>query len=198
MVRQPPSSSTAPADPTWPYGPLPARLVEVGPTWECPSGDCVCHPTSGEHQHGKHTIFFHDDRTGVGFLARIDQTDLAPFDKPPRPGEVKSVPSDNTQVRLDALDRIADALKGTPIRRLLLHTCNAGRAPDFVQFIANRLRIPVMAQTDFIWFRPDASFYDQDKEPKLPRDEEFWPIHRVGEVKFPSETPPPRFGPPKP
>ncbi|MBK8257543.1 MAG: hypothetical protein IPK82_33355 [Polyangiaceae bacterium] len=136
-------------------------------------------------------------QTGVPFLARVDQTDLAPYDKPPAPGSVKSTPGRNTQVRLDALDRIGDALQGKPIRRLLLHTCNAGNSPDFIQFLANRLRIPVFAQMDFIWFQPAASFYDKDGQPVLPRDEKFWPIHRSGEVKIPDPVAPPRFGPPK-
>src|SRR4051794_32255829 len=52
-----------PADPTWPYGPPPVRLVEVAPTWECPGGECVCHPTDGEREHDEHTIFFHDDNS---------------------------------------------------------------------------------------------------------------------------------------
>jgi hypothetical protein len=134
--------------------------------------------------------------TKVDWLARITQGDLVSFDKPPKKGAVKISPDHNTRVRLDALDRIADALAGTPIRRLILHCCNAGNAPDFVQLVANRLRVPVVAHTDFIMVEPAASFYEKDGQAKLPRDEEFWPTHRLGDVKVPREDAPPRFGPP--
>jgi hypothetical protein len=139
-------------------------------------------------------------QTGVKFLARIDQTDLAPYDEPsPKDAVAKNVPMGNIQVRLDALDRLGDALRKTPIRRLLLHTCNAGNAPDFIQMIANRLQIPVVAQTDFVIFEPAASYYQSDRQATLPRDEEFWPTHKLGSVMLPRKDPkPPRFGPPKP
>ena len=81
----------------------------------------------------------------------------------------------------------------TAIRRLILHTCNAGNDPDFIQLVANRLRVPVQAQTDFIFFQPSASFYEKDGSASLPRDERFWPIHRLGSLKIPSKVEPPKF-----
>lgn len=134
--------------------------------------------------------------TGMKTKLRIREDDLIHWDKPPKPGAIKHMASHNTRVRLDALDRLGDALQATPIRRLLLHTCTAGLAKDFIQMLANRLRVPVMAQTDYIWTEPKASYYDKDKQATLPRDGEFWPIHRLGKVHYPRKEPPPRMGPP--
>ncbi|MCA9625308.1 MAG: hypothetical protein KC731_40075 [Myxococcales bacterium] len=131
--------------------------------------------------------------TGLEAKCRVTQTDLVSFDEPPKPGSVKITPSHDTLVRLNALDRIADALANTPIRRLILHTCNAGNDGAFIQLLANRLRVPVQAQRDFIFFEPQASYYEKDGKATLPRDGKFWPIHRLGSLKIPKKTPPPRL-----
>jgi hypothetical protein len=137
---------------------------------------------------------FHE--TNTRFKLRIDKADLLGFDEPLQPGKTKVKPGHDIKVRLDALDRLADALAETPLRRLILHTCNAGRDGEFIQLLANRLRKPVAAQRDFIYFEAAASYYEKDGKAKLPRDGKFWPVHRLGEVKVPRKVPPPRFGPP--
>lgn len=108
-----------------------------------------------------------------------------------------SVPGQSEKVKLDALDRLADALAGTPIRRLLLHTCRAGGNAQFMQMLADRLRVPVMAHRESIAYQGflgqaiDA-FYDPDT-PRRPDSLHFWPIRRVGNVARPGPAPR-RFG----
>jgi hypothetical protein len=109
-----------------------------------------------------------------------------------------SIPGASERVKLDALDRLGDALSGTPIRRLLLHTCNAGSNADFMQMLADRVRVPVMAHTEFIAYQGfigqsiDA-FYEPDT-PRRPDSLHFWPIRRVGQLARPG-APPRRLGP---
>jgi len=47
----------------WPYEHLDVDTREPGtPTWECPGGECECHPTTGESERVEHRILFFDQR----------------------------------------------------------------------------------------------------------------------------------------
>jgi len=44
----------------WPYETREAVVGEAPPTWDCPGGECVCHPATGEAARAKHRIVFFD------------------------------------------------------------------------------------------------------------------------------------------
>jgi hypothetical protein len=120
----------------------------------------------------------------------------------------KANPGPRTRVKLNALDRVADAvaaaalptIKGAKfaMRRLLLHTCNVGNNTRFTQLIADRVRMPVVSHSDFIAYTGAAgsgtilAHYDSDA-PVSPRDLTEWPISRISAESRPSTAPARRF-----
>lgn len=109
-----------------------------------------------------------------------------------------NIPSAAERVKLDALDRLSDALGDTPIRRLILHTCNAGSNAEFMQMIADRLQVPVMAHQEFIAYQGFVgqaidAFYDPDT-PRRNDSLHFWPVSRLGKLARPGARPR-RLGP---
>jgi hypothetical protein len=118
-------------------------------------------------------------------------------------GNVILTPGGRDIVKLTALDRIADELKKatTPIRKVLLHTCNAGNSKNFVQLLADRLQIPVQAHLDFINFTGVAgsgrvvAHYETDKadkgdELKNPEGLTEWPLSKASKESVPGAVPP--------
>jgi hypothetical protein len=101
------------------------------------------------------------------------------------------------------MDRMADTLTPAagkpPIRKFLLHTCNAGNSAAFMQKIANRLRVRVQAHTNFIVYTGNVkgsiqAHYDGET-PADPVSKEDWPTGQVGKEYYPSPKPPPRYTP---
>lgn len=135
--------------------------------------------------------------TNKPFILRVDKTDLAEG-LPHGRSNITVKPHPFTRVRLDALDRLGDALAETSIRRLLLHTCRTGLDAEFLQMLADRLRVPVIGQRDWVDFlgEPDPASVYRDANPVMPRDQRFWPIQKATEPFFPRNPPPPRHGVP--
>jgi hypothetical protein len=117
-------------------------------------------------------------------------------------GGITTTPGPQTIVKMNALDRIADAITPPagstrqPIRKVILHTCNAGNSVNFIQMIADRLRVPVQAHTDFIAYTlvPKAirAHYDS-QQPQVPRDLHEWPVELLAVERRPG--PPPKRWP---
>lgn len=104
-----------------------------------------------------------------------------------------------TRVKLDALDRLADGLSETGIRRILLHTCAAGDSADVMQMMANRIRVPVLGHRVQIEYTGAVGSghivgCPVGTSPVSPRDERHWNIRRLGRVYRPTNPPPRRFG----
>lgn len=111
-----------------------------------------------------------------------------------------NAPGTSDRVKLNALDRMADAAANTPIRRVLLHTCSAGASQDFIQRMADRLRVPVFAHTKGIEYigQPKSgtitAAYDSTaqfpKKPVIPKAYRQWPIRYLGPLARPGPAPP--------
>ncbi len=102
----------------------------------------------------------------------------------------------NRKVKLDAIDRIGDALVAANARRLLLHTCRAGGSAIFMQRLADRLRVPVFAhrrQIEYTVAAPVLAAY-AGETPRAPKAERQWPVARLGPLARPTDPPPNRFG----
>ncbi len=56
----PPPGTVRPTAKRWPYPPTLPKNDEL-PTWDCPGGLCVCHPTSGDVERVAHTLVLHDE-----------------------------------------------------------------------------------------------------------------------------------------
>jgi hypothetical protein len=113
-------------------------------------------------------------------------------------GGVTTTPGPRTKVKMNALDRIADAITPPagstrqPIRKVILHTCNAGNSINFIQSIADRLRVPVQAHTDFVAYtlvpRAIRAHYDS-QQPQVPRDLHEWPVELLAPERRPGPAP---------
>lgn len=128
------------------------------------------------------------------FLYRLDIDENALGDGA-NPG---SIPGGQNVVKLNALDRIADALADSPVRRILLHTCRAGTSEIFMQRMADRLRVPVVAHRAKIEYTGAANSNQilasyEGLTPVSPRDLRHWPVSRLSKVFRPFATPPKRF-----
>lgn len=113
---------------------------------------------------------------------------------------------------LNALDRIGDALASasTPIRKLLLHTCNVGNdatgpgdrngdpdIPGFTQLFADRVRVPVQAHTDTITYTGDRlGAIEAHYESSSQRSKTEWPLSLASDESLPGRAPK-RFPPPR-
>ena len=135
-------------------------------------------------------------RPPLPFTYRLDIDDTVLVD-----GLSTIHPTGASRVKLHALDRLADALASTPIRRLLLHTCRVGASNGhvFLQHFADRVRVPVMAHRDFIDYEGFVGSgtmvaHYASNNPVEPRDRHEWPIQRVSRVFHPGAAPP-RHGP---
>jgi hypothetical protein len=105
-------------------------------------------------------------------------------------------PGGSTLIRLNALDRIAAALKGAkiPIRKILLHTCNVGRNALFTGLLADRLRVPIQGHTDFMVYVGDPTkkaailAHYQTRSPAADAAT-VWPTSLVSTESIPGATP---------
>jgi hypothetical protein len=109
-----------------------------------------------------------------------------------------STPKESEKVKLNALDRIADVLAGTSVRRILLHTCRAGANDDFMQMFADRVRVPLLAHTEQITYTGAVNSNQilasyEGLSAVSPRDLRHWPLRRLSKLFRPSATPPKRF-----
>lgn len=109
------------------------------------------------------------------------------------------MPMGVTKVKLDALDRLADSLSGTGLRRIILHTCAAGDSAHFMQMLADRIRVPMIGHRTQIEYTGTAGSGNiaacpAGSNPERPRDERQWNVTRLGRVFRPG-PPPRRFGP---
>ena len=157
---------------------------------------------------------------GDGGVSSIAWCNSVPEDSPPPLGIIPSTyrltfndvvmtfgrstvaPTGDYRIKLHALDRLADALADTQIRRILLHTCRAGasKGRPFVQMLADRIRVPVMGHTETIEYdgAPGSgtiAAHYEDVPIVRPRDEHEWPIHHVMDPICYPGTPPTRHGP---
>lgn len=128
------------------------------------------------------------------FLYRLDMDESVLGDGS-NPG---SFPVGQNVVKLNALDRIADALADSPVRRVLLHTCRAGASAIFMQRMADRMRVPLLAHTAKIEYTGAAGSNQilasyEGLTPVNPRDLRHWPVSRLSNIFRPSATPPKRF-----
>ena len=104
-------------------------------------------------------------------------------------------PQGRSAVVLNALDRVADELAkaALPIRKLLLHTCNAGNSAVFLQRFADRVRVPVQAHNAFVAYTGFINrghviaHYDQD--PPTVNGERHWPLSRMPVETLPGAAP---------
>jgi hypothetical protein len=115
------------------------------------------------------------------------------------PGVTAGPPSGSSKIKLDALDRLCDALDGSSVCRILLHTCTAGQSQLFMQQFADRLQVPLLAHTGEVEHigSPGSgnilAHYVGDAT-VTPRDLHHWPVSKlVGPVR-PGQKPR-RFGP---
>lgn len=110
-----------------------------------------------------------------------------------------------TAQRLLWLDRLSYRLKATRIRLLILHGCNAGRDPAFLQLLADRLEVPVASHTCWVvyegppqpapWRQMYRSLYEwwvgppvnalRTGAPLRPRDLYWPPVTRLADVAYP-------------
>jgi hypothetical protein len=104
-------------------------------------------------------------------------------------------PTDPRKIaKLRALDQLADGLVGTGIRRILLHTCHAGSSTRFMQLLADRVRVPLLAHTEsieYIGFPGSGSMiaHYEGETPVTPRDLRHWPVAHVAGPFFPGPAP---------
>jgi hypothetical protein len=186
------------------YDPLIAALVNAARAAK--SGVVALAVGHGDDGEGKNVAWFNSipenfppPEGDIPFQYRLDIDDLALADGDSTGGVAQVTPFGANRIKLDALDRIADALKDTGIRRLLLHTCKAGGNAQFMQRLADRMQVPVMAHRETITYTGAATasdikaHYDPDA-PVSPRDERFWPVRRLSGVFRPKKQPK-RFGP---
>ncbi len=131
---------------------------------------------------------------GAPFLYKLDIDDAVLGD-----GATQgSFPVGDSIIKLRAIDRVADALAGTGIRRILLHTCKAGANQRFMQLFADRVRVPLIAHTATVEYvgSPGSgnmiAHYEGDT-PVTPRDLRHWPVSKVAGPFFPSLVAPRRF-----
>ena len=109
------------------------------------------------------------------------------------------LPGGVSKVKLDALDRLSDALAGTGIRRILLHTCTVGQNKAFMQAFADRVQVPMLAQTDHVEHigfpgKLKILAHYEGVNTVSPRDLRHWPISTVAGPFRPGPKPR-RFGP---
>lgn len=110
-------------------------------------------------------------------------------------------PGTNTKVKLNALDRMADAAANTPIRRFLIHTCRVGANKDFIQMMADRLRVPVFGhieRIEYVGFPGSGTITAAyagkfPKKPVIPRAYRQWPIRKLGTLMRPTSPPPKKW-----
>lgn len=130
---------------------------------------------------------------GVPFRYRLD------IDESVLGDGLGAFPGGATQVKLDAIDRIGDALVAGNTRRLLLHTCKAGASALFMQRLADRLRVAVFAHTAEIEYTiatPVLAAYAKET-PVRPAAEVQWPVSKLGPLARPGNAPK-RHGQPQP
>lgn len=126
----------------------------------------------------------------------IDENDLSD-------GSTKgSFPTGTTQTKLHMLDQLAEALADTGIRRILLHTCKAGKSVRFMQMFADRLRVPLLAHIESVEYTGVAGsgkiLANYAGRPTVdPRDLRHWPVYRTAGPFMPGPAPR-KFGPPTP
>lgn len=112
-----------------------------------------------------------------------------------------SIPNRSDRAKMGALDRIAKQLLSetqasraafkkiktlTPLRKLVLHTCNVGHSPLFVAHIADRVGVPVQAHLDYIEYegKPTATVlarYQSGKEASATE----WPTAKLAKEELP-------------
>jgi hypothetical protein len=88
----------------------------------------------------------------------------------------------------------------TPIRKVLLHTCSAGKSKLFIDGMAARLRVRVQAHNDEMVYTGATlgsilahySLTPPSAEPGLSQAKVEWPSSRVGAESSPSAQPPPK------
>ena len=126
----------------------------------------------------------------------IDESDLSD-------GATKgSFPVGTTQLKLDVLDKLAEALEGSGIRRILLHTCKAGKSVRFMQMFADRIRVPLLAHIESIEYTGVAGSGNilagyAGTATISPRDLRHWPVYKMAGPFMPGPAPK-KFGPPPP
>jgi len=110
-----------------------------------------------------------------------------------------TTPSSDEMVRLDCLDRMADIFTkvNPPIRKLILHSCKAGKNHAFMRLMADRIKVPVQAHLETLIYQGRAnngpihsyyhSKYRPDDEHVLVESEEHeWPTSQLGELFVPN------------
>lgn len=116
-------------------------------------------------------------------------------------GTARLVPGQSNTVRINGMDRMADALTSPAdqprLRKLLLHTCNAGNSKDFMDRMADRLRVRIQAQTNFIEYTGNVAGSIQASyvgaPPVNPDALQEWPLAQASREYYPSKTPPRRL-----
>ena len=118
-------------------------------------------------------------------------------------GNARRAPGQATVVRLNGMDRMADALTAAAdeprLRKILLHTCNAGNSEEFMNAMADRLAVRIQAHRNFIKYTGNvAGSIQAHYEGEIPTNPEAlqeWPLAQTSTEYYPSKTRPPRFTP---
>lgn len=135
------------------------------------------------------------------FLYRLNINEVQLSDGLPPPPPLKSK-TPSHPVKLNALSELGDRLNAISPKpeELRFHTCNVGLNKDFCQMLADRIRIPIRAQKDFIVYngfpgKPGMqTFYDtEEKSPRKESEKTELPISKITGF-FTAKLPePPRF-----
>lgn len=114
-------------------------------------------------------------------------------------GAARRLPTGDTVIKRNALDKMRAIFAQHNIRVLLLHTCTAGAAEDFTRLLSDRLQVYLRAHKLHIAYEghssggPVGAAYED--EPVTPAGHHEWPIeHLATEVEpeaVPASPPPP-------
>jgi hypothetical protein len=126
---------------------------------------------------------------GINFSLFIDLNELTFGAQGP-----PNVPGARDKVKLNALDRMSDVATSNGVRRILIHTCRAGASATFMQLMADRLRVPVFAQTEQVQFTgvPGSGKMTSEyagQTPTLPEAQRQLPVSRLGPLARPGSAP---------
>lgn len=142
-----------------------------------------------------------EDRPNNTYKGRlfIDETILK-FGLTAAPGEIVRNPSDEDQVKLNALSHLGEILDSIypKVSELRLQTCRTGANRLFRGMLADRVLVPVSGHTDYIEYNPDPVYchYSED-DSGYETDENLheWLVKKLASLVQPRSSDPQRQPP---